>query len=376
MNQGLDDATYEAPETALQMLIAAWALLYSLSPELRRAIEFPLDAPERLDWDFIPKPDRAGVPLSDLDQHQRQMAHNLLSRGLSLDGYAQALQVMAMENVLRVRDAAKFGLSSAGFRHSEHYFFTFFGRPGFEDTWAWRILGHHLSITFTIVEQRWVTATPFNLGAEPAAVGSLAPLRTEEDRAFSLLHALSEDVRDRVLIHDRAPADYVTRQVDRVGAFELPDYYDLGLPHYRITEEDRQALKFVRDQPRGVSGGDVDSAQSDDLRELVFNYLGRLPDEIARPHMRRVENAHLDDVFFCWAGGMQRGTSHYFRVQTPDYLIEFDNAIDRGNHIHTIWRDLRNDLGGDTLLNHYERTGRTPQHLATRLTSSETHLRP
>src|SRR5215472_6835200 len=30
----------------------------------------------------------------------------------------------------------------------------FFGRPGFEDTWGWRFLGHHLSLSYTIIEQR------------------------------------------------------------------------------------------------------------------------------------------------------------------------------------------------------------------------------
>ena len=371
MNQHLEDATYEAPDTALQMLVAAWGLLYSLDPQLRQAIQFSLDAPELSDWDFIPKPDRTGISLADLDQHQRQMAHNLLATGLSLDGYAQALQVMAMENVLRVRDAVKFGISSAGFRHNEHYFFSFFGRPGFEDTWAWRVLGHHLSVTFTIIEQRWVTATPFNLGAEPAAAGSLAPLRAEEAHAFTLLDRLGTDLRERVLIHDRAPADYVTRQVDRVGAFELPDHYDLGLPHYRISDDDREALKFERNRPRGVSGGDLNALQSDELRALVHAYLRRLPHEMARKHMQRIESAALDDVFFCWAGGTQRGTSHYFRVQTPDYLIEYDNAIDSGNHIHTIWRDLRNDFGGDIILQHYTQYPHLGHHLSSRLFSSE-----
>jgi hypothetical protein len=59
---------YEAPDTIRRMLVATWALLGSLAPELRRLAEHPMDDRRRLDWDFIPKPDRAGV-------HDRERRH-------------------------------------------------------------------------------------------------------------------------------------------------------------------------------------------------------------------------------------------------------------------------------------------------------------
>lgn len=371
MNASTGDAdVYEAPATARRMLVATWALLYSLGPALRTAAEFPMDAPQRLDWDFIPKPDRAGVPVAVMDQQQRLLAHNLLAEGLSLEGYAQALEIMAMENILRVRDQPRLGLSAAGFRHSEHYFFSFFGRPGFEETWGWRILGHHLSVSYTIIDQRWVTVTPFNVGAEPAYAGQLAPLRLEENLAFSFLRSLDPQLRAEAVIHPVAPADYVTRQVPRVGEFELPDYYDLGIPSYQITDGDRQALKFVRDEPRGVSGGKLTADQAAILLSLVACYTNRLPAEIARRHFESIEKAGTGSLHFCWAGQQEMRTPHYFRIQSPRFLIEFDNAVDNGNHVHSIWRDLANDLGGDLLADHYERAREGRHHLASRLISS------
>ena len=61
------------------MLVTTWALLYSMSPQQRHQCEFPMDDPGRLDWDFIPKPDRQGIPLAQLGAHQRTLAQSLLA---------------------------------------------------------------------------------------------------------------------------------------------------------------------------------------------------------------------------------------------------------------------------------------------------------
>ena len=50
---------------------------------------------------------------------------------------------------------------------------------------------------------------------------------------------------------------------------------------------------------------------------------------------------------------MERGGLHYYRVQTPAFLIEMDCTQDQGNHIHSVWRDYENDFGLDMLKAHY-----------------------
>ncbi|MFD5259003.1 DUF3500 domain-containing protein [Streptomyces bobili] len=364
------DGAFEAPETIQRMLLTTWALLYSLTPEQRHQCEFPLDDPGRVDWDFIPKPDRQGVPLSQLDSHQRTLVHSLLAAGLSTQGYSQALQIMSMENMLREIEQPVFGVAAGDIRSSDGYFLSFYGRPGFEDTWGWRFLGHHLSLSYTIVEQRYLTATPCNMGAQPASAGLLRPLAPEEDEGFALLNSLNATQRDSTIIHTVAPADYATRQVPRIGRVEYPDSVDLGIPWYRITEEDREALKFVKDEPKGICGTDLSSAQGDSLLELVGTYLYRAPAELAAKQIARVEREGLANLYFCWAGETEPGKPHYYRIQGSHILIEFDNAIDSGNHAHSIWRDYRNDLGHDLLADHYERERLTGHHLTTRLRSS------
>lgn len=360
---------FEAPDTIRRMLVTTWAFLYSLDGGQRRECEFAMDDAARLDWDFVPKPDRVGIPLSRLNAHQRTLAHSLLAAGTSERGYTQALQIMAMENILREREMPAIGIVAGDFRHSDQYFLAFFGRPGFEDTWGWRFLGHHLSLSYTIVEQRYLTVTPFNMGAEPASAGVLAPLAVEEDRGFALLASLTDGQRSQAVIHPVAPADYATRQVPFIGKVEYPDSIDLGIPSYRLSEDDREALKFVKDEPKGICGSSLNGEQGDALIALVGTYLGRVPGELAARQMARVEREGLSNLWFCWAGGQERGTPHYYRVHGSQLLIEFDNAIDNGNHIHSVWRDYRNDLGHDLLAEHYERERTTGHHLSRRLRS-------
>lgn len=360
---------YSAPETIRRMLFVTWALLSGLTTDQRARCVYPMDDPRRLDWDFIPKPDRTGIPLFELDRHQRTIAHSLLRAGLSMHGYSQALSIMATENILRELNVIDrgFGVIAGQFRDPDAYFFSFFGRPGFEDTWGWRVIGHHLSASYTIVGQEQLTVTPLCMGAQPIPAGVLNPLGFSEELAFGLLDAMGEAGRATAVIHTRAPADFVTRQVPRVGARELPDYVDLGIPDYEITDQDRDALQFVKARPSGIHADRLSAAARGLLRDLVHDYVGRVPDEIADQYRR----CDLTDAYFAWAGGKAPGTSHYYRIHTPDLLIEADNAIDSGNHLHSVWRDLRNDLGHESLLEHYRRERDTGHHLATRLTSTE-----
>jgi hypothetical protein len=298
------------------------------------------------------------------------MVHSLVASALSVQGYSQALQIMSMENMLREIEVSRFGAITPDFRNSDHYYLSVYGRPGFEDTWAWRFLGHHLSLTYTIINQKYIAVTPCNMGAQPAQAGLLRPLGPDEDKAFALLNSLSAEDKQQAVIHTVAPADYATRQVPRVGKVEYPDYIDLGIPWYAITDEDRERLAFKKDEPAGVCAAKLPSAQADALMDLIENYTNRMPTEIAQRQFARIEQEGLENIYFCWAGGDHPGTPHYYRVQTGQYLIEFDNAIDNGNHIHSVWRDYRNDLGHDLLADHYEHERLTGHHLTTRLQST------
>jgi Protein of unknown function (DUF3500) len=347
-------ALHEAPETATKMLVTAMGLLDTFDAQQRAAaVVDDFDDPRRLNWDIIPKPDRTGVPLHQLDRHQKVLVWDLIRLAVPLRMFTKVLAIPQLEHVLRDYEHGFLGPALQTWRTSDSYFVTFFGRPGFEDTWTLRFLGHHVCLNLTVVDQRWISATPVALGQQPTQYdGVLNPLADDEGLAFDLLGSLDQQQRKLAIIHDVAPADFVTRQVPRVGAYEYPDHYDLGMPDYTITDQDRVALKFIRDEPSGISGAKLTEPQQAILWDLLDCYLQRLPDETGTRHREDLRERGIERVFFAWAGASTRGVPHYFRVHTDNYLIEAVNSVGGANHIHTVIRDFDNDFGHDLVANH------------------------
>ena len=88
------------------------------------------------------------------------------------------------------------------------------------------------------------------------------------------------------------------------------------------------------------------------LQALVEEYCRSFPDDIAEYRLEQVRKAGID-LYFAWAGGENLGEPHYYRIQSPDFLVEYDNTQNNANHIHTVWRDFKGDFGMDTLQQHY-----------------------
>jgi hypothetical protein len=104
----------------------------------------------------------------------------------------------------------------------------------------------------------------------------------------------------------------------------------------------------------GISAADLTPRQRAQLRRIVDLYAGRMS-ERAQAHARRdIEQGGFNRLRFAWAGGTKVGDAHYYRVHGPTVLIEYDNQQTNANHIHTVWRDLRHDFGGDLLSAHYK----------------------
>jgi hypothetical protein len=78
-----------------------------------------------------------------------------------------------------------------------------------------------------------------------------------------------------------------------------------------------------------------------------------MPEELAAFEWGKLERAGIDGVHFAWAGPEKRGQPHYYRLQGPSLLVEYDNTQNDANHIHSVWRDPNNDWGADLLRQHY-----------------------
>ena len=104
--------------------------------------------------------------------------------------------------------------------------------------------------------------------------------------------------------------------------------------------------------PRGVAGRDLDGSQRDLLRALLGTYLDRVPEGVSP--MASYDDTALDAVHLAWAGPTEPGAPHYYRVQGPRLLLEWDNTQRGANHAHSVWRDPEADFGLDVLARHRE----------------------
>jgi hypothetical protein len=315
-------------ETALRMAEAATAFLAFLTPGQRAQVVFPLESEERLNWNYIPR-ERAGMSLGEMDGSQRKLVLALLSSGLSRRGYAKALDIMSLESILGKLE----GPARHYPRDPDLYYVTVFGTPSDTSPWGWRIEGHHLSVNYLIVSGNWVAPTPNFFGANPARVpeGSLKGWRilaAEESLARDLLASLDEGQKARTIMDAEAPSDIITRAEPRVKI----------------------------DAPTGIAGADMTEDQRHLLMDLVVEYTTRMPSDIADTQLNQIETNGMADIHFAWAGAQKQGEGHYYRLHGPSFLVEYDNTQNNANHIHTVWRDLKNDWGEDLLGIHYARS--------------------
>jgi hypothetical protein len=330
----------------------AMALFDALDGEQRGRVLMPFRDGDRTNWDFLPTSGRKGLPLRDMTFDQQILAHRLIAQSTSHKTYAQVVQVISLEHLLREINLDTFGHVARDFRNPGMYFLSFFGQPNPDSVWGWRLVGHHLSLNFTIVNQDYLSATPFLLGSQPGRFGPYRLLGEEEDLGFALLHSLDDEQRKRTIIHPVSPADFVTRTVRRIGDVELPGHHGVGRRDAMISDADRQALRYIKAHPRGIAAGALTSSQRRKFDDLLECYVSRAKPGQVGAEMDRIQRAGADTLHFAWAGGADYESGHYYRIQGPVTLIEFDNAEDNANHIHSVWRDPENDFGEDLLMKH------------------------
>ena len=306
------------------MARAALAFVGTLDPRRTRQATFSFGDAERLNWHYVPRR-REGLPLKDMTSSSRAAAHALLQAGLSAVGYAKASDVVRLEGVLRQLET--FG----GFtRDPDNYLLTVFGSPGPGAAWGWRFEGHHLSLNFTIVPGRAVAVTPAFFGANPAEVRSgalkgLRVLQAEQDLGLALARSLDSAQRARVTIAESSLGDIVSG----------PGRGD--------------SLKA----PAGVALGDLRAESRALARRLLETYVRNMRPDLAESDLRRIDAAGIEKIHFAWAGAVDPGRPHYYRLHGPTVLIEYDNTQNDANHIHSVWHDPRNDFGVDVLGAHY-----------------------
>jgi hypothetical protein len=365
-----------AAEVAARMAAAAAQWLDALDPAQRMAAagdgpsaDAQADA-ERRRWFYTPT-DHGGLTLGEQRPAQQRLAHQLVATGLSEAGYVTVATIIGLDNVLDRVEGWSVDWGRERGRDPGMYYLRVFGEPGGEGAWGWRFGGHHVSLNYLVAGGMVRSVTPCFLGADPAVSPLLGPSRLRplggvEDLARELVRSLDPGQAARAILLDRAPADIIggnrARLADGDQMMYLRDLWRRPFTEpplaeriarmdadgerasgYTAEDNERVALTSA---PKGVPAGELDAGQRDLLRALLATYLGRVPGGLS-PDFG--DDAALDGVSFAWAGPVGVGQPHYYRVQGPGLLAEYDNTQRGANHAHSVWRDPAADFGYDAL---------------------------
>jgi hypothetical protein len=319
--------TIASERAASSMANAANKFLGALTPEQRQQASFALESEELTRWHYVPATQfpRNGLPIRAMNESQRALAQELLKTGLSQRGYTQATTIMTdLELILKALE------NGSAMRDPEQYCFSIFGTPAAKGAWGWRVNGHHLSLHFTIANGSTVASAPTFFGSNPAEVRVEGPkkglrvLGDREDTARALLMALDPAQRTTATLEGVAPGDIVTKTAAKVDPLS----------------------------PSGLAASAMTPKQREMLMAVIDTYSSSMAPDIAAERLAQLRTAGLDKIAFAWAGESEPGKKHYYRVQGPTFLIEYDNTQNDGNHVHSVWRDFNGDFGRDLLREH------------------------
>lgn len=331
---GLAAIAYHATTEDL-MVSSANAWLASLNSNQATAAQFKLENPDYERWHYVPDNSftsqrgygRNGLTYRDMSPEQRSLADALLAASLSRAGFVSVKTIMSLEEVLRVQEN-----DNTGRRDVDVYHVSIFGKPSMDGRWAWRMEGHHVSLHFLMQDGKLVSTAPEFLGANPHMVldgprQGIRPLGAREDTARKLMMSLGDSLKKKALVAEKAYRDILT------------------------TADSRAELE---NEPQGLSASELSQAQYEMLLATAGQYAVSLPAEQAEARMKKVRETPRDQLFFAWAGSIEPGGGDYYRIQSPEFLIEYDNVQNGNNHSHTVWREFKGDFGRDLLAAHYQ----------------------
>lgn len=302
--------------------------LSTLSEPVRAKAQYETTDAERLNWHFVPR-ERKGVSFREFNDNQREAALGLLRISLSQQGYQKTMEIIALENVLRVVENRG---PDDKYRDPLNYYFTVFGTPSMNKPWGWRFEGHHIAFNFLSWNNAIESSTPSFFGSNPGVVMTgeqrgKEVLKDETARGFALVNSLNEAQLKSAMISDVALAEIVSFNSPKAAPLE----------------------------PKGLMYGAMSETQKEMLVMLLEVYVKNYELGFSNRLMNKIKKAGIENLSFAWAGSLKPGAGHYYRIQGPMLLIELDNTQNNANHVHSVVRDLTNDFGEDILREHYQK---------------------
>lgn len=324
------------------MADAAQTFLSALSSNQRSQTQYPLTSEIKRRWTNVSSAKRYGISYAEMTEAQRQKADALLKAFLSSDGYRQSKDIMLINGYLAEATGNKqrYGV--------DQFWISIYGDPADQQPWGWRLEGHHLVISVTIIGDQ-VVMTPTFMGAEPTIIPSgphqgVAVMQHQEATARALIASLNaEQVKQAQLSSQKQGSNMLTEA-----------YKDNAI----VPQQ-------------GLQASELSSAQQRLLMEVISSFADQFRKELSAERLKEVRD-HLNDTTFLWIGGRDQEAPIYYRIQSPVLLIEFDQqrAVSLPSqsqqpirtHVHSMVRTPNgNDYGENLLQQHLLKDHNTPQ---------------
>ena len=307
---------------------AAENFIQSLSSEQKSKANFSFEEMNRFNWHFVPasQSERDGIVMNTLKPNQKALLLDVLHCFLSDKGFEKTKGIMSLEYVLQKLEPQNVH------RIPENYSIAIYGKPNKDSIWGWKFGGHHIALNFTVVKDQ-VAFAPFFFGANPGNVGEgtqkgYRALKDEEDFGFELLNSLDTIQLKKAVFTNIAFKEIVTTNSPKVSALKI----------------------------EGIVANELTNPQKIILNKLIVCYLSAMPKKLAISRIKKIKNEDFNEIYFGWAGALNKENGHYYRIQGKSFLIEFDNTQNKANHIHTVWRDFNGgDYGEDLIQEHYHK---------------------
>lgn len=327
-------------QTLPEIQTASTNFLITLTDDQTATIQHDFNDSTRTRWTNLPVglAARPGLRYGELSEESRIEFHRLLSTLFSSQGYLKTTSILQLDDILNVvyetayergeiPDQAIEQIRNLNWA-LENYYIAFYGEPGPADPWGMKFEGHHISYNLTASGDEF-SITPLFLGSDPAEVkitkyAGIRVLSKEEDYGMKLINAFTDEQKTVATLSRDVPNDILTNPS---SSQRLTEYW-------------------------GIKGSELNTHQKELLRRLISEYIKNLEHEKSHYYLDKIEHSGIDEIYFAWIGSYERLSPHYYVVNGPDFLIEYDNAGRGGNHIHTIWREKENDFGEDLLRDH------------------------
>lgn len=302
-----------------EMREKATAFLAGLDENQRNAAVMPFEGSGRKAWNFMLGSRRApGLALEQMTDAQKDLALDLLATGTSKLGLEKAMNIMLQQDILR----DEWGKGSPD-RNRERFSVQVYGTPAASGAWSWRWEGHHLSLTFTLVDDEVISTTPSSFSSEPNTVPSgphrgLVVLKDEETLGRQLFTDLGSANRSGALVWARSPGN---------------------------IRSNRGAENRVAEENAGIALGDMSQPQMDIALRIIEVYTTEvLPEPLAQPQADRLAGEDMTAVRFAW-GGEDLDGSIYYRLTGAGFLIEFASLVNQPLHLHAVFHDTVRNFG-------------------------------